>query len=167
MSKFNYTPEQEAFNKKYGLTDKDYWSCHNNPVVLHSACEKVALKEGIKNLDFEIIEINSEKRLAVIKCSGSLHDRHECSFGEASPKNTVSAYFVAMAEKRAKDRVILKLVGMSGLLYSESDVVKKEGKWEFADEVGEFETTTEEQLAKAVAEVKNLNKKEIKASEKS
>tara|TARA_R100001530_G_scaffold135933_2_gene114573 strand:+ start:644 stop:1144 length:501 start_codon:yes stop_codon:yes gene_type:complete len=164
---FKYTPEQTKFNKKYNLTDKDYWECHNKPVILHSACEKVSIQEGIKNLDLEIVEINSEKRLVVIKCMGNLHDRHEVSFGESNPKNTMSAYPVAMAEKRAKDRVILKLVGMGGLVYSESDVVKgKDGRWEFADEVNSFETTTQEQLAEAVAEVKNLNKKEV-VSEKS
>ena len=165
MAKFNYTPEQEAFNKKYALTDSDYWECHGKPVILHSGCEKVAIKEGIKSLNLEMIEINSEKRLVVIKCCGSHGERNEVSFGEANPKNTNSAYPVAMAEKRAKDRVILKLVGMGGLVYSESDVIKKDGQWEFADEVDSFETTTQEQLAEAIAEVKNLNKKG-KASEK-
>ena len=169
MTKFTYTKEQEIFNKKYNLTDKDYWECHGKPVILHSGCEKVAIKEGIKNLSLEIVEINSEKRLAVIKCVGELKDkeknkivfRTETSYGESNPKNTTSAYPVAMAEKRAKDRVILKLVGMGGLIYSESDVVKKNGKWEFADEVDSFETTTEEQLTRAVAEVKNLKKMEV------
>ena len=156
---YKYTPEQEAFNK-YALTDSDYWECHGKPVILHSGCEKVAIKEGIKSLNLEMIEIDSEKRLVVIKCCGSHGERNEVSFGEANPKNTNSAYPVAMAEKRAKDRVILKLVGMGGLVYSESDVIKKDGQWEFADEVNSFETTTEEQLAEAIAEVKNLNKKD-------
>jgi hypothetical protein len=159
MAKFEYTKEQQEFNKKYSLTDKDYWPCHGKPVILHSACEKVAIKDGIKSLDLEIIEINSEKRIAVIKCSGKLKDRTEVSFGESNPKNTMSAYPVAMAEKRAKDRVILKLVGMGGLIYSESDVVKnKDGKWDFADEVDSFEMTTEEELAKATAELKKMEK---------
>ena len=154
---FEFTTEQQKFNKKYDLSDKDYWECHGKPVILHSGCEKIAIKDGIKSLDLEIIEINSEKRIAVIKCSGNLHDRHEVSFGESNPKNTMSAYPVAMAEKRAKDRVILKLVGMGGLIYSESDVVKgKDGKWDFADEVDSFETTTEEELALATAELKKI-----------
>ena len=164
MAKFEYTKEQLEFNKIYSLTDKDYWSCHGKPVILHSACEKVAIKDGIKSLDLEIIEINSEKRIAVMKCSGKLKDRTEVSFGESNPKNTMSAYPVAMAEKRAKDRVILKLVGMGGLIYSESDVVKgKDGKWNFADEVDSFEMTTEEELAKATAELKKMEQ----ANEKS
>jgi len=64
-----------------------------------------------------------------------------------------------MAEKRAKDRVILKLVNMSGLVYSESDVVKdKDGKWQFADEVDVYEMTTEDELAKAKAELDKMEK---------
>lgn len=43
------------------------------------------------------------------------------SFGEASPKNNKNAYPYAMAEKRAKDRVALKLIGLHGLLYSEEE----------------------------------------------
>ena len=41
--------------------------------------------------------------------------------GEASPKNNKNAYPWAMAEKRAKDRVILKLIGLHGLVYSEQE----------------------------------------------
>lgn len=155
--KFNFTEEQKTFNKKYKLDDGHYWECHGKPVLLHSTCERVAVMESINNLDMEMVEIDSEKRLAVIKCTGKLKDRTEVSYGEASPKNTISAYFVAMAEKRAKDRVILKLVNMSGLVYSESDVVKdKDGKWQFADEVDVYEMTTEEELAKATAELSKM-----------
>jgi len=113
--------------------------------------------ESINNLKMDVVEIDSEARLAVIKCTGKLGERVEVSYGEASPKNTNSAYFVAMAEKRAKDRVILKLVDMGGLVYSESDVIKdKEGKWQFADEVDTFEMTTKEELAKAKAELDKM-----------
>lgn len=157
--KFDFTKEQKEFNKKYKLDDRHYWECHGKPVLLHSTCERVAVMEGINNLDMEIVEINSEKRLCVIKCTGKLGSRSEVSYGEASPKNTISAYFVAMAEKRSKDRVILKLVNMSGLVYSESDVVKdKDGKWHFADEVDVFEMTTNEELAKATAELDKMEK---------
>ena len=38
-----------------------------------------------------------------------------------SPKNNKNAYPIAMAEKRAKDRVILKLLAAHGDLYSEEE----------------------------------------------
>tara|TARA_R100001460_G_scaffold22884_2_gene46453 strand:+ start:1561 stop:2046 length:486 start_codon:yes stop_codon:yes gene_type:complete len=155
--KFKFTKEQQEFNDKYKLDDSHYWACHGNPVLYHSTCERIAVMESINNLKMDVVEIDSEARLAVIKCTGKLGERVEVSYGEASPKNTNSAYFVAMAEKRAKDRVILKLVDMGGLVYSESDVIKdKEGKWQFADEVDTFEMTTKEELAKAKAELDKM-----------
>ena len=36
------------------------------------------------------------------------------SIGEVSPQNTSNKYIYAMAEKRAIDRVILKLLGVHG-----------------------------------------------------
>ena len=159
MSNMEYTEEQLSFKDKYNLTDSDFWPCHGKPVTLHSTCEKIALKEGITSLDMDIVECDSEKRLVVIKCIGKLGDRVEVSYGEANPKNTNSAYPVAMAEKRAKDRVILKLVNMGGLIYSESDVIKKEGKWEFADELDVYESTTKEELAEGLAQLKKIEGK--------
>ena len=43
------------------------------------------------------------------------------TYGEASPKNSKVAYPYAMAEKRAVDRAILKLVGLHGFVYSEDE----------------------------------------------
>ena len=40
---------------------------------------------------------------------------------QMAPKNCTNDYPVAMAEKRAKDRVILKLAGLSGHVYSEEE----------------------------------------------
>ena len=48
-------------------------------------------------------------------------DATEWSIGEAAPYNTTNKYPYAMAEKRAKDRVILKLVGLHGDVYSEEE----------------------------------------------
>ena len=51
------------------------------------------------------------------------------SIGEATPANNKNEYPWAMAEKRAKDRVILKLIGASGFVYSEeeADSLKQAG----------------------------------------
>jgi hypothetical protein len=68
-----------------------------------------------------MIESNAEKNIAVVVVTGYLGDRMEWSFGEATPKNSKNAYPYAMAEKRAKDRVILKLIGLHGDVYSESE----------------------------------------------
>ena len=50
------------------------------------------------------------------------HSNNEAwSIGESAPYNTKNSYPYAMAEKRAKDRVILKLIGMHGDTYSEDE----------------------------------------------
>ena len=48
--------------------------------------------------------------MAVVQATGKLGERTENSFGEAAPYNNKNNYPLAMAEKRAKDRVILKLL---------------------------------------------------------
>ncbi len=57
--------------------------------------------------------------MVVILVTGRFNDKVEWSFGEAAPYNLKNNYPFAMAEKRAKDRVILKLVGLHGDAYSE------------------------------------------------
>jgi len=54
-----------------------------------------------------------------------MDQRTEWSFGEATPANNKNAYPFAMSEKRAKDRVILKLVGLHGDVYSDTEIDKQ------------------------------------------
>ena len=95
------------------------WDCHGTTVILHKALEKVAAH---KNITFDapvVIESNVEKKMVVVLVTGRYGDKTEWSFGEAAPYNLKNNYPFAMAEKRAKDRVILKLVGLHGDAYSE------------------------------------------------
>ena len=52
-------------------------------------------------------------------------EKVEWATGEANPNNCSMAYPWSMAEKRAKDRVVLKLLGLHGFVYSEN-----EAEWE-------------------------------------
>ena len=64
-----------------------------------------------------------------------------------------------MAIKRAKDRAIIKILGLYGKVYSDADVIQdKEGNKAFAEDIQVWQGTTEEQVAKAKAEVDNLKK---------
>jgi hypothetical protein len=73
-----------------------------------------------------------------------------------------------MAIKRAKDRVIREFTNVSGVVYSDADLVKgKDGKMQMADKVDAFERTTDEQVADAIAEVKNIKNKKVIKDEKS
>ena len=97
------------------------WDCHGTWVIYHKALERVA---ALKEITFDspiIVESHIESKHCVIIATGHLGDKSEWSFGEAAPYNNKNAYPFAMAEKRGKDRVILKLVGLHGTLYSEEE----------------------------------------------
>ncbi len=123
MSKLD--PRIEAVRDQYGLEASDFWELPQKKgtwVAKHSALEVAAAKAGIMFDNPIIIEANSEAGIAVLSVAGLMNDRREWATGEASPKNNRNAYPWAMAEKRAKDRVILKLIGIHGLVYSEDEM---------------------------------------------
>ncbi len=108
--------------KEAGLTEKQAtWDCHGTPVVLHKACEKIAAMHDIVFDTPKIIESIAEKKICVVMVTGHMKDKSEWSIGEAAPYNNKNTYPFAMAEKRAKDRVILKLMGLHGDVYSQSE----------------------------------------------
>jgi hypothetical protein len=97
------------------------WDCHGTFVLLHKALERVAAHKKITFDAPTIVESDINSKNVVIIVTGHLGDKSEWSFGEAAPYNNKNAYPFAMAEKRAKDRVILKLVGLHGYAYSEEE----------------------------------------------
>lgn len=123
--------------KQYGFDHTAAWDCHGTWVVYHNVLEKIAVQEGIQ---FNPLIVHSgDQNNVAIEATGTMEIKDneiliQSSIGEASPKNCKNAYPWAMAEKRAKDRVILKLIGLSGLVYSEEEAydIKASGKgvWE-------------------------------------
>ena len=116
-------PEKlQAIIKEVGLTERQAtWDCHGTPVVLHKALEKIAAAKNIVFDAPQIIECSTEKKYAVLCVTGHMEGATEWSIGEAAPYNNKNSYPFAMAEKRAKDRVILKLVGLHGDVYSQDE----------------------------------------------
>jgi hypothetical protein len=90
-------------------------------ILSHWACENIAIQEGVQWEQPSVICADPAGKIATLCVTGKLGDRVEWSFGEAAPYNTTQAYPFAMAEKRAKDRVVLKLIGLSGKVYSEEE----------------------------------------------
>ncbi len=134
---------------EFGETDQtNVWKVQNATVIKHACLERVAAKAGVA---FDTPQVlRAERDEAVILVTGRRGDRAEWSIGEArtvamidtgkknnygkpiyepaegsignyqvTPKQ--AAYPYAMAEKRAKDRVILKLINLHGLAYSEDE----------------------------------------------
>jgi len=109
--------------KDNGLGNDAVWQ-HNQSgswIMKHWACEHAAIKAGIVFDAPTIIDASAAGKHAVICVTGHLGEKSEWSFGEAAPYNTKQLYPFAMAEKRAKDRVILKLLGVHGKVYSEEE----------------------------------------------
>lgn len=97
------------------------WDCHGTWVMYHRYIEIAAAQNKVK-YDLSEVETNSKDGIVVIKCVGSLKDNTVTTYGEASPKNNKNAYPYAMAEKRAVDRAVLKLLGLHGFIYSEDEI---------------------------------------------
>jgi hypothetical protein len=111
-----------AFMEKFGVESDEIWEVHGSTwVVKHKALERVAAEKGIVFDRPAMLETNSGQGIVALVVFGKLGERQEWSIGEASPKNCKNSYYYAMAEKRAKDRVILKLLDTHGALYSESE----------------------------------------------
>jgi hypothetical protein len=110
------------FMENYGVASDEIWEVHGTTwCVKHKALERVAAQVGIVWEKPELKVCDMEKGLIAILVGGKLGTHTEFSFGEASPKNNKNSYPIAMAEKRAKDRVILKLLAVHGDLYSEEE----------------------------------------------
>ena len=90
----------------------------------HRYVEDAGHKAGIVIESLEEVETNSEKGIAVIKCTATSASKKAkvITYGESSPKNTKNQYPYAMAEKRAIDRATFKLIGIHGSVYSEDEL---------------------------------------------
>lgn len=117
-------PRIELIRKQYDLRQDDFWKLPQGRdvwLVKHAALEVIAAKAGIEFDAPQILEADGGNGVAAICVRGTYKDRSMWSIGEASPKNCKNAYPWAIAEKRAVDRVVLKLVGIHGLVYSEDE----------------------------------------------
>jgi hypothetical protein len=111
------------FMEKYKIDSDEIWEVHGATwVVKHKALERVSVEVGIEWDPPTVVTCDLAAKIAVICAFGKLGDRKEWSFGEAAPSNNKNSYPMAMSEKRARDRVILKLLVAHGYLYSESEM---------------------------------------------
>ena len=140
-------PELEAILKKYHDSPKDaVWLCthtsqktgktHSVWIAYHKDLEAIARKAKIRFDPPQIIEADGANKVAAVCVVGRMDgggenfSPTEWSIGEAAPHNNKNEYPWAMAEKRGRDRVILKLLGIHGEVYSEAeaDDFKPKGK---------------------------------------
>ena len=126
MSKTNIPKKVIEIIKELEMTkDETLWDCHGTWVMYHKALEKIAAHKGVTFDEPKIIHSDMALKSVVMLVTGRMDQRSEWSFGEATPANNKNAYPFAMSEKRAKDRVILKLVGLHGDVYSDAEIDKQ------------------------------------------
>lgn len=110
------------FMALHKIDSDEIWEVHGNSwCIKHKALERAGAAAGIVWERPAMIETDSGSGVVALCVFGKMGDRTEWSIGEAAPKNNKNAYPYAMAEKRGKDRVILKLLNTHGYLYSESE----------------------------------------------
>lgn len=108
--------------ENHSIDSDEIWEVHGNSwCIKHKALERAGAAAGVIWTAPTFIETDSAAGIVAIQVIGKLGDRTEWSIGEAAPKNNKNAYPYAMAEKRGKDRVILKLLNTHGYLYSEAE----------------------------------------------
>ena len=155
----------KELSKKFNLTKEDYWqeSRSKKWIISHDACEKIADMEGIIFGPPQIL--NSEQNFVRMVISGKKGEVLMWSVGEADNKNCKNLYFGAMAEKRGKDRVILKLINAYEYgIYSdvEADNFQKPAEEFYTEEqTAEFSELIEHEY---FAGKKNVVKKELRKS---
>jgi hypothetical protein len=116
-------PKILKFMETYKVDSDEVWEVRAGGAwaIKHSALERVAAEAGITFEIPQFAEKDGSNKTVAMLIVGKMGDRTEWSIGEAAPGNNKNAYPYAMAEKRGKDRVILKLLNSHGTIYSEEE----------------------------------------------
>lgn len=122
-------PDERARLKKLftenGLSPADVFVHNHFTIITRTGIEKIQAKKKI-SVSYQIEKL--DPAFVVVKAFAEM-DTEEGevrveTYGESSPKNTNNSYPVAMAEKRALSRAVLKLAG----LYSEPGLIGEDEK---------------------------------------
>lgn len=97
--------------KKCNLTTEDVHKHKFYTIITRSGIEKVQAAYDI-DVNYEIVNLSDDHKHCLIKAIGTMGESRTETFGECAPGNNSNAYPVAMAEKRALSRIVLKLAGL-------------------------------------------------------
>lgn len=127
-------------------------------IAKHKALEVIAAHNNVR-FDLPVIYEQDSSKAVSMLVVGHLGEKTEWSIGEASIENYSAfkgnGYKWAMAEKRGKDRVILKLMGLHGDLYSQEEAEEFEKQPSNIDKIEEDVPITKDQ----VMDIRKLMKK--------
>lgn len=112
--------EMNEIFKKYKLNNSHVFKGDGFTKLTRHAIQKIQAQEGIQ-ITYELAYCSSSE--AAIKASGYFEGKKYETFGEASPSNNRFKFPVAMAQKRAQERLVLDMI-----LLEHSDVVMGESE---------------------------------------
>ena len=113
--------------KENGLNKDHFFKSPQGFVIItRQGIERIQAHKAIR-VAYEVISLSDDLKHVVIKATGEMSNAKGLpiqmeTFGESAPDNTRQKYPVAMAEKRALARCILKISGMYELgVFSEDE----------------------------------------------
>ena len=110
MNTKNKTDMLNELYKKYNLNKEDtFKSPQGWTIITRTGIDKIQAVANI-DIDYEMVEYTPAESAAV-KATANWNNRKLSTFGETNPKNCRQSYVLAMAEKRAMSRIVLKLTG--------------------------------------------------------
>ncbi len=118
MAKLSKTEQEtmRALFEQNGLTQDDLFKHQHYIIITRGGIEKIAAKNDIHVEYTEVVEwSNPAEDKYVVRATAykrSNPDVVTITYGEVSPKNNRNGYPIAMAEKRALSRAILKTSGL-------------------------------------------------------
>ena len=100
----------KQIQETYNLTKQDFWQHPQSGkyVLLHSAVQKIAIKENIELVNYDTL--NSEHDLVRFVMTLKMGDKTITDIGEADTKNCRMGYLGCMSWKRGFDRCVLQLI---------------------------------------------------------
>ena len=121
--------------KNYNLTPEDIFkSPVGFTIITRSGIDKIQAVAKI-DIAYSLEKVSDDNKYVVIKAIGIINSKIDSdgdiskeskrieTYGESSPQNTRNQYPIAMAEKRAMSRCVLKLTGFYELgVYGEDEV---------------------------------------------
>lgn len=96
--------------KENNLTDEDVFKHKFYNIITRSGVDKIQAKNDIQ-ITYDLIYNSNDLKFIIIKATATMGDQVIETFGECSPQNNQNSYGVAIAEKRAMSRAVLKLAG--------------------------------------------------------
>ncbi len=138
--------------KQFNLTQDDVFAHRHYKIITRAGIDKIQAAARI-HVTYDLLYHTADLKTAIVKAKGVRYDEEGKitgvieSFGEVSEKNNMNEYPIAMAEKRAMARVVLKLAG----LYAEGFFSEDE-----SNEFGETVKRGRNQIGAGNVEVKSL-----------